>query len=78
MLGRLHMTAKECRDAYLKLSERVFNPRHKGLFSTGKQLWQAKGRFDSGELEDAIKDTIADCKLENAETFKDPEFPCKA
>jgi len=45
--------------------------------SRGRDLWQAKGRFDSKELEDAIKETIQTCSVENRERFKDPDSCCK-
>jgi hypothetical protein len=77
MLGRLQMTARECRTAYLSLSERVFQPKQTGLLSRGKDIWLSKERFDSRELEEAIKDTIASCSLQNKVMFKNPGSPCK-
>ncbi|CZR69078.1 uncharacterized protein PAC_18979 [Phialocephala subalpina] len=65
------------------MSRCLYNIVGKGLSPKAQRIvfnregFMAKGRFDSGELEDAIKDTIADCKLENRERFKDPESPCK-
>jgi hypothetical protein len=79
MLGRLKMSAEECKQAYLRLSERIFRPKRTGagLIHRGKDLWQAKGRFDSKELEDAIKETIEDCKIASKEWFKEPDASCK-
>lgn len=79
MLGRLEMSAEECKHAYLRLSERIFQPKRKGtaLVNRGKDLWQAKGRFDSKELEEAIKETIDDCKIPTKERFMEPNSVCK-
>ena len=79
MLGRLRMSAEECKDAYLRLSERIFRPKRKGtaLVNRGKDLWQAKGRFDSKELEEAIKETIDGCKIPTKEWFKEANSVCK-
>jgi hypothetical protein len=54
MLGRLRMSIDECIDAYLSISDRVFQiKRHR---STVKD--EIQGRFDSHELERAVKKVI--------------------
>jgi len=60
MLGRLGMTVDECIDAYVELSERVFRRNRRGITYT----LQTQGRFDSGELENAIREIIRDSGLE--------------
>ncbi|KAI4248753.1 MAG: hypothetical protein LQ352_005817 [Teloschistes flavicans] len=60
MLGRLRMTVREAIDFYLKLSKKVFAPKHEWnlaakLLSTAKAL----GACDSAALEKAIKDAVA-------------------
>jgi hypothetical protein len=79
MLGRLRMSLDECQDAYLRLSERIFNPKrhHTNLPGQIKDYLLADGRFDSTELEGAIKDTITDRGLPENELLKDPASPCK-
>lgn len=45
------MTVDECIDAYASLSDRVFQKQRRGLRISGR----VQGRFDSAELERAIK-----------------------
>ncbi|KAF2179206.1 FabD/lysophospholipase-like protein [Zopfia rhizophila CBS 207.26] len=54
MLGRLGMTVDECIDAYVSLSDRVFRKQRHRLTIKG----QVQGRFDSDELERAIKEIV--------------------
>ena len=65
--------------AYLRLSQRIFNPKrhHANLPGQAKDFLLADGRFDSKELEDAIKDTITDRGLPENALLKDPASPCK-
>jgi hypothetical protein len=76
MLGRLRMGLDQCQAAYLKLSERIFNPKRNKLNAVGraKDFLLADGKFDYRELEDAIKEIIhKDCKLPEATLLQDPD-----
>ncbi|KAL8691666.1 MAG: hypothetical protein Q9218_003166 [Villophora microphyllina] len=81
MLGRLCMTVREAIHFYLKLSEKVFAPKHDWnlaakLLSTAK----AKGACDSAALEKAIKDAVAS-KLGGGhrdDLLKDADTRCRA
>ncbi len=67
MLGRLRMSISDCIDAYLSLSDRVFQKKaHRVLIKGNLQ-----GRFDSQGLEQAIKDIIIKQKLGENELLKD-------
>ncbi|KAK5459541.1 hypothetical protein LTS15_003670 [Exophiala xenobiotica] len=52
MLGRLEMTIDECIDAYLSLSDRIFQKKAHRVNIQGK----FQGRFDSKKLEKAVKE----------------------
>jgi hypothetical protein len=54
MLGRLQMSTEECIGAYLRLSKRVFQKKRHMV--TVKEKTQ--GRFDSNELELAVKEVL--------------------
>lgn len=74
MLGRLRMTIDECIDAYLNLSEKVFQKKRSRFGLTG----QIRGRFDSVELERAVKETIKERGLRDDVLLKDSdEAACK-
>lgn len=78
MLGRLRMKLSYCEDAYLQLSEKIFQPRRTkaNIFSQAKDFLQADGRFDAEVLEAAMKDcisTVADRDV----LLQDPESTCK-
>jgi len=80
MLGRLRMTLDECQAAYLKLSERIFNPKRAKLNTLGraKDFLLADGKFDWMELEEAIKEIIVqDRKLPESTLLQDPDPQCK-
>jgi len=67
MLGRLGMSIHECIDAYLSLSDRVFQKkRHRVSVKGGIQ-----GRFDSQELEQAVKEVIKAQGLRDDALLKD-------
>lgn len=74
MLGRLQMTVDECIDAYISLSDRVFQKRRHRVTIKG----HVQGRFDSEELEKAIKEIVAQQGLEQDALLKDsPDAKCK-
>jgi hypothetical protein len=78
MLGRLRMTAEECKKAYIKLLRRIFQRKHTRPLSRERDLWPAKGQFESKELEKAIKETINEISSRaDEEMFKDPDPLCK-
>lgn len=55
MLGRLQMTVEECINAYVALSEKVFQKKRHRLSLRGK----LQARFDATELEQAVKQILA-------------------
>ena len=55
MLGRLKMSVEECIDAYLALSDRVFQKKRHRVTAKGK----IQGRFDAEELARAVKEILA-------------------
>ncbi|ORY18197.1 acyl transferase/acyl hydrolase/lysophospholipase [Clohesyomyces aquaticus] len=78
MLGRLRMTVDECIDRYVSLSDRIFQKQRHRVTIKG----QVQGRFDSGELERAIKEILTrqgyaeDALLKDAEDAKCKVFVC--
>jgi hypothetical protein len=67
MLGRLRMTIDECINAYLSLSDRVFQKKRHRVSVKG----QIQGRFDSEELAQAVKEVIAKQGLPQDALLKD-------
>jgi len=67
MLGRLQMTIDECIDAYIVLSDRVFQKRRHRVTIKGN----VQGRFDSDELERAIKEIVVRQGLAENALLKD-------
>ena len=79
MLGRLRMTLDDCLEAYLSLSERIFNPKRSKINALGKakDFLLANGRFDSDELEIAIKEILKKNGCEETALFQEPDAVCK-
>ena len=74
MLGRLQMTVDECIDAYVRLSDRIFQKKRHRVTIKGR----VQGRFDSDELERAIKDIVVQQGLEKDALLKDTrDAKCK-
>ncbi|RYP46519.1 hypothetical protein DL768_007291 [Monosporascus sp. mg162] len=74
MLGRLKMSIGECIDAYLQLSDRIFQKKRHRATVKGK----IQGRFDSDELERAVKEVIKEQGLQEDALLKDtPDASCK-
>jgi hypothetical protein len=74
MLGRLEMTVQECVDTYIETMDDVFTKTRHRIGWTGK----FQGRFDTPELEAAIKRAIiASGRLENERMRSLPEPRCK-
>jgi predicted acylesterase/phospholipase RssA len=74
MLGRLRMTVDECIDAYVSLSDRIFQKQRHRVTIKGR----VQGRFDSDELERAIKEIVARQGLAEDALLKDSrDTKCK-
>ncbi|KXX75712.1 Kinesin light chain [Madurella mycetomatis] len=73
MLGRLRMTVDECIDAYTSLSDKVFEKKSHRINIKGK----LQGRFDTDELEQAVKQILAARGLGEDALLKDSDFSCK-
>lgn len=74
MLGRLRMAVDECIDAYVSLSDRIFQKQRHRVTIKG----QVQGRFDSDELERAIKEIVVRQGLTEDALLKDaPDAKCK-
>jgi hypothetical protein len=74
MLGRLRMSINECINTYLSLSDRVFQKKRHRV--SGKLKIQ--GRFDSEELERAVREVITKQGLPENALLKDPsDTACK-
>ncbi|KAG9241081.1 hypothetical protein BJ878DRAFT_570482 [Calycina marina] len=54
MLGRLRMSIDDCIDAYLYLSDRIFQKKRHRVTVKG----DIQGRFDSDELVRAVKEVV--------------------
>jgi hypothetical protein len=74
MLGRLKMSIDEAIGAYLSLSDRVFEKKAHRVTIKGK----IQGRFDSNELERAVKTIVKERGFEADALLKDaPDAACK-
>lgn len=67
MLRRLKLSIDECIDAYLSLSDRVFQKKSHRVTIRGN----IQGRFDSEELERAVKEVVAKQGLHQDALLKD-------
>ena len=67
MLGRLKMSIDESINAYLSLSDRVFQKKRHRLTTKGN----VQGRFDSDELERAVKKVVITQGLQEDTLLKD-------
>lgn len=80
MLGRLKMDVPSCIDAYLKLSVSAFQPKRnkRNLWGIIKDTIGVKGKFESGRLEQAIKEVVK-LKLEDEDALlrEDGEPGCR-
>ena len=74
MLGRLRMSIDDSIDAYLSLSDRIFQKKRHRVTVKGN----IQGRFDSEELTRAVKEVIKKQGLQEDTLLKDaPEAACK-
>lgn len=67
MLGRLQMTIDECIDAYTSLSNKVFEKKSHRVTIKG----MVQGRFDTAELERAVKQILRDRGFDPGTLLKD-------
>ena len=67
MLGRLKMSVNECIEAYLSLSDRVFQKKRLRITTKGS----TQGRFDSKEMERAVKEVVTVQGLQEDALLKD-------
>jgi len=67
MLGRLKMSINNCIDAYLLLSDRIFQKKRHRVTVKGN----IQGRFDSEELARAVKEVVAAQDLKEDALLKD-------
>lgn len=56
MLGRVRMSIRDCKEAYINLAERAFT--EKNLFSGAISKVKAGSKFQTQPLEDAIKEIV--------------------
>ena len=74
MLGHLRMTVDDCIDAYTSLFDKVFEKRNHRVNMRGK----LQGRYDTAELELAVKQILVDCGFDEDVLLKDsPDVPCE-
>lgn len=67
MLGRLKMSVDDCIDAYLSLSDRIFQKKGHRVTLKGN----IQGRFDSDELAQAVKEVVTAQEQEEGALLKD-------
>jgi hypothetical protein len=73
MLGRLQMSVDECIGAYLSLSDDIFHKKRHRVTVKGK----VQGRFDSEELERAVKAIVKERGYDEEVLLKDDPAACK-
>ena len=74
MLGRLKLSIDDCIDAYLLLSNRVFQKKKHRVTPKG----DIRGRFDSEELARAVKEVVMKQGLQEDALLKEAsEDACK-
>ncbi len=67
MLGRLRMSIDDCINAYLSLSDRIFQKKRHRVTVKGDM----QGRFDSDELARAVKEVVVAQGLPENTLLKD-------
>lgn len=67
MLGRLKLSIDECIESYLSISEQVFQKKRHRVTTKGN----IQGRFDSTELERAIKQVVTKQGLDEDALLKE-------
>ncbi|KAI9858936.1 MAG: hypothetical protein M1813_007238 [Trichoglossum hirsutum] len=75
MLGRLRMSLDDCQDAYLNLSERIFQPVRSSANVAGRlvDFVQANGKFDASRLEECVKQILKDQGKKESELLKEDD-----
>ena len=75
MLGRLKMSINECIEAYLSLSDRIFQKKRHRVANIYGNI---QGRFDSEELAKVVKEVIKSKGLDEGSLLEEvPEASCK-
>lgn len=74
MLGRLKMDVDECIDSYSKLSSKAFTRKAYLPFTMAGNIHE---RFDSKQLELALKQVIVDRGYDQETLLKDPDTSCR-
>lgn len=74
MLGRLKMDVQQCIDAYRELSAQAFKQKRRTAFSIGGKICE---RFDSKELELAIKKVLVEQGCSEDTLLKEKDASCK-
>ena len=67
MLGRMEMTVKECIDAYIDISDKVFRQTHLLPVTVTSNIQE---KFDSAALESSVKALLRDHKLDEQALLK--------
>jgi hypothetical protein len=73
MLGRLRMSIKDCKAAYMRLAERAFT--EESLLHRARNTVSVGPRFQTEPLEDAIKTIIG--KDWETKLLKDEDTSCR-
>jgi len=58
MLGRLEMDIDACINCYLELASSIFRKKSTSVVGRLREVYSARGRFDSRALEEAVKKII--------------------
>ncbi|GKZ59905.1 hypothetical protein AnigIFM59636_002148 [Aspergillus niger] len=80
MLGRLRMSLVDAEQAYLEMSEKIFNPKRHRINAAGQiyDFLKANGKFDAKALEQAIQSIIQEkAKLPVDSLLQEPDAQCK-
>lgn len=73
MLGRLNMSINECINAYISLSDKVFQKESHRVTVKG----HIQGIFDSKELARVVKEIVTERGLQDALLKDFPDAACK-
>ena|SRR5277367_34932 len=78
MLGRLEMDIDACINSYLELSSSIFQKKSTSIVGRLREVYSARGRFDSRALEEAVKKIVISRGLSADATLSFGEEPkCK-
>jgi len=78
MLGRLEMDIDTCINSYLELASSIFQKKSTSIVGRLREVYSARGRFDSRALEEAVKKIVISRGLSADATLSFGEEPkCK-